>query len=43
MGKKGRKCVTCHAEGENHEQERPQDEHGRGCVARREGIGLIDV
>ena len=43
MGKGIAKRVTCNAEGENDKQERPQDEDGRGCVARREGVGLIDV
>ena len=43
MGEKRGKWVTCHAEGKNDKQKRPQDEDSRGCVARREGIGLIDV
>ena len=35
--------VTCNAEGENDKQKRPQDEDCRGRVARREGVGLINV
>ena len=43
MGKKRAERVTCHAEGEDDKEERSQDEDGRGRVARREGVGLIDV
>ena len=43
MGERRAKHVTCNAEGENDKQKGPQDENGRGRVARWEGVRLVDV
>ena len=43
MGERRAKRVTCDAERKYDKQKRPQDEDSRGCVARREGVRLIDV